>query len=434
MNVSPNDIVDAISDTKEFINRLELAQEKAKKARQKRRREKTYEPGTLFTNLPDLNEAVFRYGKKYIKSLRVWYILREFSKQKHNGNGCIPHAEALRVLSLVLKTKKSQNYKVLKEGNDRFWKISKHRDGKKYLHLYGPAKLAHVFGIFSYRDAHRLSIENCLLGDVKQVRANLFATIVSRYQYSSISRKSMQIFYDISPKTQRKYQKLSYYDVDVMYSYVIYDLRGSLDEILKSRDRLLQEKNCDPNRIRIKWMYGNIVALLYQISNHYRSPELRDYRCLPLYLRKCNKRLHYIRQLIYADDPYVESFLIAQGIKTFSENGEHIMGVPWCRSDVKMYQPSPRTSKEIHSWLPKENAAYSVPSLYHNMISYASSGNAFLASQDIDKMQHINTYVVANGAGSMPDDIFDVTRNTLSKTKELKTLSHAEWLERHILN
>jgi len=253
------------------------------------------ETKTPFINYPDLNREVLNRDIKYIKLLRAWYVFRAYDKKFCNARGCFSKKDALMVLGEILGTQKSHNYQVLKDGINLFWAIAKHKDNQEYIHYFGIERIALIFGIKRYTEINSLLIEDCLLGDIYQVRANLYITGVGKTSsYTPLARETIKKYYHISETTQKRYEKIATMPMRKTPSYIIYDSAKNFEEALKSKQKLMAHAATNPNCVKLKRTSKNEFLILYQRGNLYSSVDARA--SYPSSIRKCNKKLKKIRR------------------------------------------------------------------------------------------------------------------------------------------
>ena len=253
------------------------------------------ETETEFTLYPDLNREVLKKDKRYTNLLRVWYIVRAFDKKKFNGTGCIPKKDCLEALSVITPYKQSYLYQLLVQGEGLFWNISQHKDRVEYIHYFGIKKLALIFGITRYSEENILLMEECLLGDTTQVRANFYITAIGKNSsYTPIARETIANYFGFSINTQRKYEKITTIPMEKTSSYILYKQTTSLEKALEAKKKLLSHQDTNPKCVKIKRDSHDRYLVLYQRGNLYSSIPITSH--YPSTLRKCNQKLYKYRR------------------------------------------------------------------------------------------------------------------------------------------
>lgn len=167
----------------------------------------------LIKLVPELSAAALRAKKD--KELALWYELRAINStgSRNPGeqwsSGVLVVNEAVAELVTCFGYSLSTVYRLLKNGDGKFWEISRNYRTSGHIRLYGMARVCECLNI--YRVGRPIQITSSEFIGRKLKRAWLYASFFkeeeSRARAKPISRESIRDATSVLRRQQRRYEK-----------------------------------------------------------------------------------------------------------------------------------------------------------------------------------------------------------------------------------
>jgi len=280
----------------------------------------------MFANYPKLNMNVISSGLSNLKLLRLWYMLRFMDKKYNNGKGCVSVKTALKIMGHYYGYSKAYKYRLLKKGDNIFWHLEKHKDGKKYVRYNGIKRMAYVFNISRYDCQNWLPFDIIAEKDIKQVRANFYASIfTSRYNNHALARESINKYYNISKNTQRRYEKINTVKLEKKPTYILLFRTYKYYKACNFLKYVKDNSNLNENALKIQKNEEGFYLVLYQKGNsYYCDDSYAGDKFFTPSLRACNKEIKEVEKLYMSEHIGAKN---SRSLNTFIEDGQ-LVSVP----------------------------------------------------------------------------------------------------------
>jgi hypothetical protein len=192
-------------------------------------------------NLDSVNASLPKYLKSFSelnisalyshqdKELYTFYLLKYLNC---NGSGIIRYKTAIKGMLTIFNISKSSAYDQLAKGIGLFWTECYDKKGSRCLKLLSYQKIAEYFGIKYLGRSVLIPISQCVSRQSK--RAFMYSTQFKNTYYNKLvhpeSRGQLQQITNVSPTTQRKYDKISKTKTTKNYSDEIIVYEGKIKE------------------------------------------------------------------------------------------------------------------------------------------------------------------------------------------------------------